>query len=364
MANQQRNKRHIDWVLIALVALLAVNGLANLHSAANVDGVARDVTQFVWLMIGSAIAFLVAYSDYRHASRWAYVAFAGVCVLLVAVLIFGVRLNNSQRWLDLGEFHLQPSEPMKFAVILATARYFSENERPDGHDLRSLLPLAAMMAVPVFLILLQPDLGTAVVELLIFGSICVFERIKRSTIIALVAMAAVCAPLMWTFGMHDYQKDRVLTLLEPDDKLQGDAWQVNQAKIGIGSGGFWGKGYLEGTQVQNGFVPEHENDFIFTHHGEQFGFAGSSALVLAYLLLVLWGLRVARYARDKFGVLCAVGASSLVFWHVFVNIGMVTGVLPVVGLWLPFMSAGGSSMMSLMLTLGLLLSISNRRHVF
>ncbi len=360
----RRAKRSFDWTLACLVVIIGALGLINLRSAAAVDGVSHHLTQAVWMLLGTTAAGLIAAQDYRYAERWAYVLHGAVCALLVVVLFFGVTLNNSTRWLNLGVFYLQPSELMKVAIIIVTARYFSDREQPDGHGWTTLVVPSVLAIVPMILVILQPDLGTAVVIMLIFLTICVFEKIRRGTLLSIVLALMIATPLMWQFGMKDYQRDRVVAFLNPDDNLQGDAWQVNQSKIAIGSGRLFGKGYLQGTQVQNGFVPEHENDFVFAHHGEQFGLLGSLALLTFYFALILWCLRIARWGRDRFAVLCAVGVAALFFWHVVINLGMVTGMLPVVGLWLPLASYGGSSVLTVMFAIGLLMSISMRRHTF
>ncbi|MFT4703552.1 MAG: rod shape determining protein RodA [Bradymonadia bacterium] len=366
----KRQRRPFDWTLLFLVLALATLGLLNLRSASEVEGVARHATQLVWMLIGGTAAGVIAAIDYRQIQRWAYVIFAGaVCLLCVVLFVYargadGGALNNSRRWIDLGAFYLQPSELMKVTVIVVTARYFSDNADPDGHTLKSLLVPLTLALIPVVLIIMQPDLGTALVIFFMFATIALFDGIRTGTLIGLGGAGIVTMPMLWMFVMKDYQKSRVIAFLNPGENLQGDAWQVNQALIAIGSGRLWGKGFLHGTQVQNGFVPEHENDFIFAHHGEQFGFAGSALLLVLYFALMLWALRIARHGRDHFAVLCAVGVAAFFFWHVTVNLGMVTGLLPVVGLWLPLASYGGSSTLTVMFAIGLLMSISIRRANF
>lgn len=362
--NSARQRRPIDWVLVALVGTLCVIGLLNLASASEVTGQRHHVTQALWMVFGSVAATALASQDYRLLERGAYIIFAGACLLLALVPFVGTTLNNSQRWIDLGVFYLQPSEEMKLAAVLVTARYLSDHPRPDGHSLRDLAPLGALLAIPSLLILIQPDLGTAITVLLIAGTIVLFDRIRWASLLALISAGLAAIPVMWTFVMKPYQKARVLAFLNPDENLQGDAWQVSQSRIAIGSGRLFGKGYMQGTQVQNGFVPEHENDFIFTHHGEQFGFVGSLVLLGLYFALVLWALHIARQGRDRFAVLCAVGIAAFVFWHVTINLGMVTGMLPVVGLWLPFASYGGNATLTVFFCVGILMSISMRRQVF
>lgn len=359
----RRARVHIDWVLPLLVLLLFALGMLNLHSASLVEGVPRHLAQLLWFVIGCGAAGLVAFQDTRTLQRWAWVFYGGALALLLLVPLFGTTINGSRRWLDLGAFLLQPSELMKVALILIISKWLCEHERPEGFGLRDLAVPFALVLLPAALILTQPDLGTTLVMTMIVFTIMVMERYRRTTMVALVLVAAVSAPVAWNFGLAEYQRERVRTFLDPSRDATGSAWQVNQSKIAIGSGEWFGKGYLQGTQVQGGFVPYHENDFIFAHHGEQFGFAGSLLLLLLYFAICAWGLRIARSARDRFGLLISVGASALIFWHVVVNIGMVTGVLPVVGLWLPLASYGGSAMLTVMLSIGLLLNVSMRRHV-
>lgn len=356
--------RRMDWGLLLLVLTIALVGLTNLRSAAEVAGRTYHLTQLVRMLLGGGIAALIAVQDYRHAERWAYVILGAVTVLLLAVFPFGTEFNNSTRWLDLGVFMLQPSELMKIAVIIVTARYFHDHEQPRGHGLATLAVPTLLCMGPVLLVVLEPDLGTGITIALIFATMCFFEGIRAGTLAAMLGSALLLLPLMWRFGMHQYQRDRVIAFLNPGENLQGDAWQVNQSKIAIGSGQLFGKGWLQGTQVQNGFVPEHENDFIFAHHGEQYGFVGGMLLLALYFTLIVWALRIARHARDRFAVLCCVGVASFFFWHVVINLGMVTGLLPVVGLWLPLQSYGGSSVLAVMCAVGLLMSISMRRHAF
>ena len=351
----------MDWPLVLLVTAVAGVGLLNLRSAAEVAGTSFHLTQLTRMILGLGVAGLIASQDYRLASRWAYVILGLITLLLLLVFPVGTTLNNSRRWLDLGVFLLQPSELLRVAVVVAAARYYHDHEVPGGRGLRHLVVPTALCLAPCLLVVMQPDLGTALVIMFIFGTMTLFDGIRRTTLVAALVAALIFAPVMWQFGMRDYQRDRVVAFLNPDENLQGDAYQVNQSRIAIGSGRLLGKGYLQGTQVQNGFVPEHENDFIFAHHGEQFGFVGSLALLGLYFGLIAWSLRIARWARDRFGVLCAVGVASFFFWHVLINLGMVTGLLPVVGLWLPLVSYGGSSVLAVSCAVGLLLSISIRR---
>ena len=361
---QSRSRKHIDWILLGIVTMLVAIGFINLYSASVADGAQHHVRQLMWIVLGVVTAALIGSQDYRLVARIAYPSLLVGVGLLILVAVAGTSINGSKRWIAFGDFSVQPSEFLKIAVVLVTAKYFSDHERPEGRTLRDLVRPAALVMIPSLLIINQPDLGTTLTLWLIFGTMCVFDRIRPSTTVLIIGSLLLALPLMWTFVMKDYQKDRVRAFLDPEAELQGDAWQVRQSRIAIGSGRIVGKGFLQGTQVQGGFVPYHENDFIFAHHGEQFGFLGSVLLLLLYTLLILWPLRIARFARDRFGALLCVGISALFFWHVAVNLAMVMGWLPVVGLWLPFASRGGTAMLTMMICVGILFSVSQRRRQF
>lgn len=364
LRKSRRHRYHIDWSLFFVVTTLILAGLLNLYSASMAASQPHYIRQIMWVMIGTAVATFVATRDYRLAYRLTWPFYVVVVALLVLVAVAGTEINGSRRWLSFGQFSLQPSELAKLAAILIPAYYFSRKEYPNGIGVRDVLAPAFFLLIPSLLIITQPDLGTTVVLWLIFGSMIFFERVHWSLLVASGAGLVVGLPTLWIFVMKSYQKDRVRAFLNPETELQGDAWQVNQAKIAVGSGRWFGKGWLQGTQVQGGFVPYHENDFIFTHHGEQFGFIGSILLLALYMALILIPLWIARRARDRFAVLCCVGISALFFWHVVINLGMVTGLLPVVGLWLPFASRGGTAVLTLMICVGILMSISMRRGRF
>ncbi len=354
--------QRIDWILILLVAGIATIGLMNLYSSSLALGQSLHMVQGLWLGIGGGIAAVVATIDYRHYQRFAYVAYAFVVLLLVAVQLVGTTINNATRWLNLGVTLVQPSELMKLGIILTTAKYLADQPPRDGYSLKELLVPFGLLAIPVVLIQMQPDLGTSLVVVFICMTIILFEGLKLRTFIGLALTAAVSAPLGWMFIMKDYQKRRVLSFLDLEKDPYGPGWQVRQALIALGSGGVFGKGHLEGTQVQKGFVPYHESDFAPASWGEEHGFVGMLILMGLYVGLIWWALRIARHSRDHFGMLCATGIAALFFWHVVVNLGMVMGMLPVVGLTLPLVSYGGSSVLTFMTAVGLLMSVSLRRH--
>jgi rod shape determining protein RodA len=353
----------IDWPLMVIVSLLAGIGIINLYSAARATGgFSLHVTQTIWFLGGLFVIGLMTLVDYRVIERWAYIIFGVVVLMLAAVLVVGTELNGSKRWLNFGFFMMQPSELLKLAVIIIAARYFQDHPNPHGYRLRDLVKPFALVGGAVFFVLIQPDLGTSLVILAIFMTMVLFEGVRWQSIATLALVAVVSAPLVWSFGMKEYQQDRVISFLNLEEDTHGKSWQVRQSMIAFGSGRVWGKGHVEGTQVQKGFVPEHENDFIAANWGEEHGFAGMVVMLSLFMALILWSLRISRRARDRFGAHVGVGVAALIFWHVVVNLGMVTGLLPVVGLTLPLLSYGGSSLMTVLLAIGLLLNVSVRRR--
>jgi rod shape determining protein RodA len=281
-------------------------------------------------------------------------------LLLVVVLFYGKTIGGSTRWLDLGPFTLQPSEPAKLGVILLRARYYARRAKPGGLGMRDLLPAVPIVGVPFVLIAIQPDLGTAGLIVLVAGSMTFFLKIERRTLISLIVLAMVSLPLGW-YMMEAYQKRRILMLFFPETDALGAGYHVLQSKIAVGSGMLAGKGYMEGTQNILSFLPEQHTDFIFSVLAEEFGFIGSASMLLLFLLLILFGLNIAHAARDAFGTILAVGITAMIFWQSIINVGMVLGLMPVVGMPLPLISYGGSSLVTVLLALGLLMNVSMRR---
>ena len=364
MSKQVNTISRFDWVLVALVLMLMCIGMLNLYSSSVALKEGLHLTQGIWLLLGAGIAGAISVLDYRVFERWSYTIYGVVVFLLFLVFIAGTRLNGSQRWLNLGMFLLQPSELMKPAIILATARFFCD--RPHNSSGNSLLDLRKpflLLSVPALLILMQPDLGTTLMVVFIFFTIALFEGITIRSQIALVSTTILSAPLMWLFVLKTYQKSRILSFLGLEKDPYGPGWQVRQSLIAFGSGGLSGKGFLSGTQVQMGFVPYHESDFAAVNWAEEHGLIGMMLLIGVYIALIAWALHISRSARDRFGMLVAVGVASMIFWHVVVNLSMVLGMLPVVGLTLPLLSYGGSSVITVMIGIGLLMNISLRRHL-
>lgn len=355
----------IDWALFIAVALLAVFGVVNLYSATSVYTQSRAdmyVGQVYFLAAGSALAIIVTFIDYRHFERLAYPLYTAGILSLVLVLALGKGIRGSSRWINLGGFSFQPSEFTKIWLILALAKYFHDSPRSDNPKyLHELLVPALLAGLPFLLVLKQPDLGTALIHGLIFLAIAALQRIHLRSILMLFGAGAVGLPLFWTYGMKEYQKERITSFLSPETDITGTGYHAYHARIAIGNGGVLGQGFAKGSQNQYYFLPDQYSDFPFSVFSEDWGFVGSFVLLCLYAFLVLWALRVASQAKDRFGAVVAVGVGALLFWHSIFNIGMVSGMLPVVGVTLPLMSYGGSSLLTVMLGFGLLMNISIRR---
>jgi len=353
----------IDWPLVGLVVLLCGVSVLNLHSTSMAAGSDVYLVQLYWMLIGFGVMAGVAVVDYRDLQRYAPVFYGTVVVALVLVLIFGREINGSRRWIDLGFVGFQPSELAKIAIIISLASWFQKESRPGGYGLKDLIPVGIMLGLPMFLVLQEPDLGHTLILLFIAGSMLAFERFEKRAVLTLIITALVVAPLAWNFVLRDYQKDRILTLVDSEVDTLGAGWHARQARVAVGSGGLLGKGYGQGTQVAGGFLPENHTDFVFANLAEEHGFVGGALVILIYLGIVLVALRSAVRARDKFAGHVAVGVAAMIFWNVVMNMGMVLNVLPVTGVTLPLLSYGGTSVLTVMAAMGLLLNINLRRTV-
>jgi rod shape determining protein RodA len=356
----------LDVRLIIVTVALMVIGIFNLYSATiNMHGEEGFFyqRQLFWFGIGVLLALAVFLIDYRYYEEFAYPFYLVVLVVLVGVLIYGLVIGGGQRWIRIGLFYFQPSELMKIALILALARYFAQHDRREGYRLRDLFIPTVITMVPTLLILRQPDLGTAMVVVFIFFSIVMFVKIRFRSFLLICTAIFLATPFFW-FVLKEYQRTRILTLLNPDMDPLGAGYHIIQSKIAIGSGGIWGKGYLHGTQCKLHFLPEHHTDFIFAVVGEEWGFMGCGVVLALYLALILWGLTRGVRTQDRYGSIVAFGVTAMIFWHVVINVGMVLGIMPVVGLPLPFLSYGGSSAVVTLMGIGLLLNVRARRYIF
>jgi rod shape determining protein RodA len=355
---------NFDWTLFLTASALAVIGVVNLYSATSVSKAALSdiyIQQVYWLVFGGILAAVVAIIDYRHYERLGYLLYGIGVVLLILVFILGKDIRGSSRWIQIGSFSFQPSEFMKLFMVIALAKYLHDDPKTEARSLKDLVAPALLAALPTFLVLKQPDLGTALIHLLIFFTIALLTKIRWQSIVTFVVATAIALPLTWTYVLKDYQKQRVLVFLNPEANILGSGWHAHHARVAIGAGGWTGQGFMRGTQNQFLFLPDQHSDFPFAVFAEDWGFIGCFVLVALYGFLVLWSIRIAATAKDRFGAVLAIGVGSLIFWHAFFNLGMVTGLLPVVGVTLPLFSAGGSSVLTIMLGIGLLMNVSMRR---
>lgn len=350
-----------DWVLLFLVALIAGLGLANLYSATYATAHSVKFTQqVVWMTLGMLSYFAFSMIDYRSLHRWTWVAHVGVILGILAVRFFFEAVKGSQRWIMLGPIRIQPTELAKLAVILTLARLLHDwDER--SIDRRTVAFSIGALVLPVLLVAWQPDLGSASLLGLIILSVSLMLVQTVWPIIAAMLTGLAALPLLWE-RMHSYQQGRVLAFLDPGADPTGAAWQTSQSVKAIGSGQISGKGFMDATQNHFNFLPEHWTDFPFSVWAEEWGFLGSVGLLLVFLFLILWIVNVGIHAKGKFGQAICLGVAAMIFFHTVVNILMVTGWAPVVGVPLPLISYGGSSVLTIMTGLGLVSSVSKRRR--
>jgi rod shape determining protein RodA len=352
----------INWGLLLLLTCIACMGFAMLYSAANGHWEPWAAKQVVRFAVAVVIMIAVATVDLRFWLRSAYFIYIAAVVLLVAVEVRGAVGMGAQRWIDLGVIQLQPSELMKIALVLALARYFSMLTVEEiGRPVRLILP-ALFILLPAALVMKQPDLGTAMMLVLSGGAIFFLAGVRWWKFALVLAAGGGAAPVAWRF-LRDYQKNRILNFLDPENDPLGAGYHSLQSKIAIGSGGLFGKGFMAGSQAHLSFLPEKQTDFIFTMLAEEFGLVGCIVLLAAYTLVFVYGFAIAFRSRNHFGRLLALGLTVNVFLYVFINTGMVMGLLPVVGVPLPLISYGGTAMLTVMFGFGLMMSVYVHRDL-
>ncbi len=412
----------INWMFLITTLVLGGLGLINLHSTSQSTTTNLVLVQGIWFAVGFLIIFVLTIMDYQVFERMAFPILGVTLVVLLLVLVVGREIKGSRRWLQFGAFNFQPSEMAKIAVILGLAKYFSDEPKwpSNGFTLRALIkpqsilyPIGCLGALSLFweelpqgwwlfaaagiflflvaasflymvrtgntslhsminpvilviapavLILRQPDLGTTLVLFAIAGTMILFIRIRTvSLILASIALVGMVV-VSWNYVLKPYQKERISAFLEPSQDLRGTGYHARQSMIAVGSGGVSGKGYMESTQTQFKFLPEQHTDFVFSVWAEEWGFWGSLGVLVLFLFWFIQMINIASSARDRFGIMVAVGITSMFFWHWLVNIGMVIGLMPVVGVTLPLWSYGGSSLLISMAGVGLLISIAVRRY--
>lgn len=352
----------ISFSYVFLISLLAAIGVVVLYSAANGDWHRWALPQLIRFGMGFSVMIVLAFVDVRIFLRYAYVFYFLVLALLVVVEIKGHVGMGAQRWIDLRFIKLQPSELMKIALVLALARYFNATTLQNIETVKGIILPLLMVMFPVALVLVQPDLGTALMLLFTAGAMffAVGVQLWKFGLVFIGAIGSL--PIAWHF-LHNYQKNRVLTFLDPERDPLGAGYHIIQSKIALGSGGIFGKGFLNGTQSHLNFLPEKHTDFIFTMLSEEFGMMGGSVIILLNFILIAYSFVFALRSASYFGKLVAIGLTTSYFLYVIINIAMVLGLLPVVGVPLPLISYGGTVIISVMTGFGIILSVNSNRNI-
>ncbi len=368
MQLDRRMVQNFDWLLFGLVLFVATAGVLTIFSATRpLEGMHHPtfyIKQIIWTGIGIAAMLLAVKIDYRQFGRFAGAFYGMGLLLLVFVLAKGRMGMGAQRWISLGGISFQPSEIFRLAFIIMLARHLSLVKPPLGiREFVKMLPLLALL--PLGLLVKQPDLGTATTMAMVFLLLCIARGMSKKLITALLIFGIVSAPFFWNIFwrgfLKDYQRNRIVAFLDPEVDPSGIGYHINQSKIAIGSGMILGKGYMKGTQGPFRFLPENHTDFIFSVFAEEWGFVGCLVLLAVYLAILLRALDTARQAKDDFGSLLALGIAFMFAAYFFFNIGMTMGMLPVVGIPLPFMSYGGTAVLANFIAAGLLINIRMRR---
>jgi rod shape determining protein RodA len=360
-----RLRDHFDWPLFISAALIAVFGVINLYSATSVYSGARSelyVSQIQWLAVGGIMGGILLAVDYRHLERFGYVLYTFGVFNLILVFVLAKDVRGSARWIEFGSFRYQPSEFMKLYLVIALAKYLHDDPRSEGRTLKDLIVPAALTAAPALLIFKQPDLGTASILVFVFLTVAALTRVRWQSVAMLLGTVIPLVYFVSTYVLEGYQQNRIKTFLNPEADVKGIGYHAHHARVAIGDGGLFGTGFTNGTQNKFGFIPDQFSDFPFPVFAEEWGFAGSVVLILLYGFLTVWSIHVASQAKDRFGAVLAVGCASIIFWHAVINIGMTAGVVPVVGVTLPLFSYGGSSMITMLGALALVMNVSMRRY--
>jgi rod shape determining protein RodA len=364
----RRSLQHFDWALFGLVLLVVSIGLLNLYSATRAGAEHGLPPEFRRQLLALAVALpamgLALLVDYRRLERLAGPIFLASLLLLASTLVLAPVTRGNRSWLIYGPLSLQPAELAKLGLVIALARWFHRNPAARVTRLRDLVAPGLIAALPVGIIVLQRDMGVAVLTLLIACTYLPFTGIPWRAWATLAGVGAVGLAGVWSFALRDYQQKRILDFLDPSRDPLASGYQAIQSKIAIGSGGLFGKGYLEGPQTQLRFLPTQHSDFVFSVLAEEWGFVGSVLVLALYLGLLIWGLWIARNSKDGFGAMLAVGIVGLLFWPVVINVAMVLGLAPVIGVPFPLLSYGGSALLASLIGLGLLLNVSMRRYMF
>ena len=358
--------KDLDGIILLITILLFIIGLVTIYSATQAKGLTLSggysMKQLYWMGLGFAMLFAVIIISYQKFIDLSYILYGINILLLLFVLVAGHIRLGAQRWFSIGAFAFQPSEFIKICLILVLANYVG-SKKGAMEDIKSLITPCVLLAIPFGLVLLQPDLGTALLLVPIFLSIMLVAGARPRYLIGMLILGLAVLPFFWHF-LHEYQRQRLLVFLNPNIDPLGAGYTIIQSKIAIGSGGLLGKGWTHGTQNQLNFLPERHTDFIFSVIGEEWGFLGSAILVLLYFLIIKRAFNIASLTSDLYGKSIATGVAVMLGLQVVVNIGMTVGLMPVVGVPLPMVSYGGSSLISTLVAVGLLLNVGMRRSTF
>ena len=349
----------LPWRLIWLVALICTIGIVTLYSAAGGSMSPWALKQAITMLAFFGLAVAISYIPENFIKQTTFPVYVGILILLIVVEMVGFVGKGAQRWVDLGFIRLQPSEFMKPAIVLVLARFYDLLPAGDIRRWRGLWPAAMLVLVPWALILIQPDLGTATMVLLGGVTVMFIAGLPMWYFLAAGGAAAIAGPILFAM-MHDYQRKRVLIFMDPESDPLGAGYHISQSKIAIGSGGIWGKGYLNGSQSHLDYLPEGHTDFVFATFVEEWGLIGGALLIFAFFMVIRWGMKVSRGAKTRFGQLAAAGLTATIFFYVSINLMMVMGLAPVVGIPLPLVSFGGSAVMTVMICLGILMSLERQ----
>jgi rod shape determining protein RodA len=367
LANEEMSSSKFDLNAVWVMLFLTCIGIVNLYSATFASKGAEAQfwkQQLMWFGLGIFAAGGAYLVHYRVLERFAYFAYGINLLLLILVLLVGKSALGAKRWIGIGSFTIQPSEFMKITIAWTLAKYFHDDQYRDYYDLKNLMIPILLVLIPVLLIMAQPDLGTAMIVLAVSVSMILFVKVSPRLLIIVGLMGAVLLPIAYKFVLKDYQRQRIVTFINPQSDPKGAGYNSIQSMIAVGSGQFFGKGFTKGTQSQLNFLPEHHTDFVFSVFSEEHGFVGFLVLLVLYITLLGNALKIAYGSNDKFGMLFAFGLTALFFWHIFINMGMTTGIMPIVGVPLPFMSKGGTFLISCMMSVAILTNIANKKSMF
>ncbi|MBF0205618.1 MAG: rod shape-determining protein RodA [Oligoflexia bacterium] len=363
----QMLKRY-DFSFFGTMIVIFIIGILNLYSAthATSDKALSELykTQIIWFFISLSVGMIVSFIRPKTLFRYSYVFYAVNLLLLALVLLIGVKGLGARRWLDFGIARLQPSEMMKIGIVLVLSRWYSKFDPEQEVNLKEMIIPGIMTLIPALLIVVEPDLGTGLILMLVFFTITFYRRLQWKTIVILCLLGVVTGSVMYKFGFKEYQRQRVITFMDPWGDAQGYGYNAIQSEIAIGSGQIFGKGFKKSSQASLSYLPENHTDFAFSVFNEEHGLFGSLVLITIYIILIMRFIWLATSVSNFYDSILAMGLMSIFFWHTFFNMSMVTGLLPIVGIPLPLVSYGGSSLLTFSVCCGLATSVSNSKNLF